>query len=318
MSDPIDRSLGAKIAVKIYNIGKVPLAIRLGALAEYLLSRHTQEKLAAKTTSPLRYVTMAGRAHWLLLRESLVSLHRSWQSIPRLIVVSDGSWGKKEFVEAFRFWPEPIEILMPDDITVPLLKEGQTELAQLAANHPLGLKLAAILYMAKEEQILFVDSDILWFSDPKLILSEFRDLPGPTTSVESGYSYNEALIRRHCPNKFIEPHPNTGLVYLKGKLCSFELLQDMLMTALEQPKHPFNEQTIIAIAVNQSGRRFPDEFCLVYFDDAFALRRRKPWREGFHSRHYVHWMRHQFYRDALRLRVTTYNDNANRQARNLE
>jgi hypothetical protein len=42
--------------------------------------------------------------------------------------------------------------------------------------------------------------------------------------------------------------------------------------------------------------------CLVEFDDAFAFRSRQPGKEGFHSRHYVRFMRHQFYRDALGLR----------------
>jgi hypothetical protein len=280
-----------------------PLATRWGGFAEYLLSHHVQKNLGSKTVSSLRYVTLVGRKHWLLLRESLVSLHRSWQSIPQLTVVSDGSWGKEEFLDAFRFWPDPIEVLMPDDITVPLVNAGQTALAQLAAHHPLGLKLAAIIYLAHEEQILFVDSDILWFSDPQHILAQLRDLPGPSTAVEDGFSYNEEIIRRHCPGGFSPPHINTGCAYLNGELCGNDFLQSMLATALEQPKHPFNEQTIIAVAVNQLGRRLPVEFCLVYFDDAFALRRRRPWREGYHSRHYVHWMRHQFYRDALRLRM---------------
>jgi len=279
-----------------------PLAKRLGGFAEYFLSHHVQTNLGFKTADSLRYVTMAGRSHWLLLRESLVS-HRSWRSIPRLTVVSDGSWRKEEFLDAFRFWPDPIEVLMPDDIMIPLSNAGQAALVQLAAHHPLGLKLAAIIYLAQERQILFVDSDILWFSNPELILAQFRDLPGPATSVESALSYNEDIIRRQCPDGLSPPHINSGCVYLKGELCASDLLQAMLATALEQPKHPSNEQTIIAVAVNKVGRRLPVEFCLVYFDDAFALCLRRPWREGCHSRHYVHWMRHQFYRDALRLRM---------------
>lgn len=294
------RRLGVKVATKIYNRGRVPLVKGSGALAEYLLSQHKQKKLATKPSYPFRYLSMVGRKHWLLLRESLVSLHRSWRSIPSLTVVSDGSWGKKEFIDAFRFWPEPIEVLLPEDITTPLSKAGQNTLVQLAAQHPLGLKLAAIIYLAQFDQTLFVDSDILWFSDPEPILTELRDLPGPTTSIELGGSFNQDLLKRHHPEGFSPPYVNTGCVYLKGDLCTSDLLQAMLTTALEQPTNYFNEQAIIAIAVHRNGRLFSDDFCLVDFD-ALAIRRH-PWRK-FRACHYVHWMRHQFYRDALWLRM---------------
>jgi hypothetical protein len=281
----------------------VPLAKRWGGFAEYLLSRHRQKNLAPKPVSALRYGTMAARVHWLLLRESLVSLHRSWRSLPRLAVVSDGSWKKEEFQQAFSFWPGPIEILMPEDITGPLAKAGQNALVELAGQHPLGLKLACVIHLARAQQILFVDSDILWFSDPESILAPLRDVAGPTSSVETGYSFNQDIVQRHCPEGFPSPHINSGCVYLKGELCAPDLLQAMLATALEQPKNNYNEQTIIAVAVNKVGRRFSPEFCLVDFDDAALWRRRSPWRRNHYACHYVHWMRHQFHRDALRLRI---------------
>lgn len=245
---------------------------------------------------------MASRGHWLLLRESLVSLHRTWQSIPQLTVVSDGSWKKDEFIATFDFWPDSIQVLTSDEILELLAKAGQGALVELAKAHPLGLKLAVIVSSARQGTMFFVDSDILWFSDPAKILEQFRDVKGPVTGVENGRSYNERLIQQFCPEGLQSPGINTGCVYLQGELCEPALFQKLLAAALEEPKHNFNEQTIIALAVQKSGRKFPAELCLVDFADANAFRHRKPWLNGVYSRHYVNWMRHQFYRDAMTLR----------------
>lgn len=247
---------------------------------------------------------MASRAHWLLLRESMVSLHRTWQSIPQLTVVSDGSWKKDEFIGAFDFWPSPIQVLTPDEIFEPLAKAGQSALVDLAKAHPLGLKLAIIVSSAQQGPVFFVDSDILWFSDPAKILEQFRGVKGPVTAVENGRSYNERLIRQFCPEGLPSPGINTGCVYLQGELCDSALFQKLLAAALEKPKDNFNEQTIIAIAAQKNGCKFPAELCLVDFTDANAFSHKKPWQNGVYSRHYVNWMRHQFYRDAITLRQT--------------
>ena len=247
---------------------------------------------------------MVGRSHWLLLRESLVSLHRTWHSIPELTVVSDGSWKKDEFLKTFDFWPGSIRVLDTDEIFEPLNNTGQQDLVKLAKSHPLGLKLATIIVCAQRKPVFFVDSDILWFSDPADILKSYNSPGGPVTTVENGSSYNESLVQRFCPEGIPAPGVNTGCVYLQGNLCGESLLRDLLTAALEDPKENFNEQTIIAIAVQKGGRTFPARLCLVDFADAMTFKRRKPWREGFHSRHYVNWMRHQFYRDALTLRRT--------------
>jgi hypothetical protein len=281
---------------------RVPLAVRLGAVAEWRLSRIQLGKLAPKPRSNLQYVTMASRAHWLLLRESLVSMHRSWASLPELVVISDGSWTKTEFDEAFDFWPESIRVLSPKEVLDPLAIQGQTQLVELARRHPLGLKLAGIILLGQERPTLFVDSDVLWFSDPSASLSSLQGTVGPAAAVESGATFNETLARKFCPQILNPPGINTGCVWLHGNLCEPGLLRHILDAALEQPDHEFNEQTIIAIAVELSGRRMPREICLVEFNDAFALGLRKPGREGFHARHYVRFMRHQFYRDALDLR----------------
>lgn len=245
---------------------------------------------------------MTARTHWLLLRESLVSLHRSWKSLPEITVVSDGTWTAEEFNKAFNFWPNPIQVLMPHDILEPLARSGENKLVELARTHPLGLKLAVIVLSARERETFFVDSDILWFSDPGEILERFRDVKGPVTTVEDGKSYNDNLVHRFCPAGLARPGINTGCVLLKGNLCEPELFQNLLAAALEDPGHNYNEQTIIAMAVEKGGGKFPAKLCLVDFSGAMSWKRQRPWRQGFHACHYVHWKRYQFYHDARALR----------------
>jgi len=42
---------------------------------------------------------------------------------------------------------------------------------------------------------------------------------------------------------------------------------------------------------------------LVEFDDVHRFSSRNMNNEGYYSRHYVNWMRHLLYRDALKLRL---------------
>jgi hypothetical protein len=75
-----------------------------------------------------------------------------------------------------------------------------------------------------------------------------------------------------------------------------------VLEALADPNDGAFEQTIIASAVHRGAGLLPGETSLVEFDDIDRFRHRNMKREGYYSRHYVNWMRHLFYRDALRLR----------------
>jgi hypothetical protein len=278
---------------------RAALAVRYGAIAEWRLSHRRIHRLNEKPRAEFLYVSMASRSHWLLLRESLLSMHLSWDRVPEVAVVSDGSWTESEFLDYFSFWESPIWTFAPDQITRPLLQSGDVELRELAHAHPLGLKLAAIVHLARTRRILFADSDILWFADPTEILAPLAHMDGPAALIESGASFNRELAGRFCPELLNAPSINTGCVWLGGELCSAGRFQQILQAALLDPTNEFNEQTIIAIAARTAGNSLPAEFCLVDFEDAFSVRRRKPWKDNFRARHYVRFMRHQFFRDAL-------------------
>jgi hypothetical protein len=278
------------------------VSVRLGQLALNILSRWSIKPLSPKPESGLRYLTIAGRTHWLMLRESLFSLYRSWKKLPTITVVSDGSWSAADFYPVFSWWPAKIDVLSREQIIADADATGERELAQYAEASAWGLKVASIVLLARQEPVLFVDADILWFADPADLLGPTNSWAKPRGVRESNCYQHRELALRFCPKVLEPPFVNGGILALHGEFLTPEILRAMVREALADPKDGAFEQTIIASAVHTGAGLLPNEMSLVAFDDIYRFRHRNMRREGCYSRHYVNWMRHLLYRDALRFR----------------
>jgi len=278
------------------------ISVRLGEIAQTVLSRWPIPPQPSKAVTNFCYLAVSDRAHWLMLRESLLSLHRSWNSLPELTVVSDGSWKADEFAEVFAWWPAPIRVLLRQEICPAAFSAGFPELAEYARESPYGLKLAAIVTQAKKQPVLFVDADILWFRDPTSLLGDPSLWKKPRALHEENCHQHRDMATRHCARVLEPPFVNSGIVALHGELMAPEPFRSMVQEALPHPKDSRCEQTIIASAVKLRGELFPEKLSLLAFDDVERFRSRDMWSEGYYSRHYVNWMRHMLYRDALKLR----------------
>jgi hypothetical protein len=278
------------------------ISVRLGEIAQTILSRWSIPPQVARPIANFRYLTMCDRAHWLMLRESLFSLYQSWTLLPEITVVSDGTWTASEFAHVFGWWPAPITVLTRQQICEAASSAGFPELADYARESPYGLKLAAIVIEARKQPVLFVDADILWFADPLLLLGEPRSWTKPRGLRESNCHQRREMALRHCASVLEPPFVNSGIVALHGELMPPDLLGSMVQEALPFPQDSSCEQTIVASAVKIGGELFPEKLSLVEFDDVHRFRSRNMKTESYYSRHYVHWMRHLLYRDALRLR----------------
>jgi hypothetical protein len=278
-------------------------SVRLGEIAHNILSHWPIRLQPAKPNANFFYLTMCDRPHWLMLRESLFSLYCSWALLPEIAVVSDGSWTASEFADVFAWWPAPITVLARQQICEAASHAGFPELADYAREGPCGLKLAAIVIEARKQPMLFVDADILWFADPRQLLGEPTSWTKPRGLRESNCHQRREMALRHCARVLEPPFVNSGIVALHGELMPPDLLRSMVQEALPYPRDSSCEQTIIASAVKIGGELFPEKLSLVEFDDVYRFRSRNMKTEGYYSRHYVHWMRHVLYRDALRLRL---------------
>ena len=279
------------------------VSVRLGEIAQTILSRWPIPAQPAKRTANFRYLAVSDRAHWLMLRESLFSLHRSWNSLPEVTVVSDGSWTADEFAEVFAWWPTPITVLTRQEVSRAASTAGFQELADYARESPYGLKLAAIMTQASKQPVLFVDADILWFKDPALLLGDPVLWDKPRALRESNCYQHRDMALRHCAQVLEPPFVNSGILALHGELMASGLLRTLVQEALSDPQDSSREQTIIAAAVKLGGEFFPEKLSLVEFDDVHRFSRRSMKNEGYYSRHYVNWMRHLLYRDAFKLRL---------------
>lgn len=279
------------------------LPIRIGEIARTALSRWPILPQPAKPISKFCYLAACDRAHWLMLRESLFSLYRSWNSLPEIFVVSDDSWEPDEFAAVFGWWPSPIKVLTRQDVCLASSRAGFPELAEYAGQSIYGLCLAAKTTQAMQQPMLFVDADVLWFKDPALFLGDPASWDKPR-ALRDNYCYQRRdLALRYCAQVLEPPFVNAGIVALHGKLMPPELLRSMVQEALRNPQDSSCEQTIIATAVKLGGEFFPERLSLIAIDDIYSFFIRNAKQEGYYSRHYVLPTRQLIYRDALKLRL---------------
>ena len=276
----------------------------MGEIAQTVLSRWPISPQPAKPISKFRYLAACDRAHWLMLRESLFSLHRSWNSLPQIFVVSDGSWTADEFAEVFGWWPAPINVLSREQVSLAASSLGSPELAEYARESPYGLKLAAIVTQACKQPVLLVDADILWFKDPLLLLGEPSTWRRPRALHENSCRQRHEMALHHCPEVLEPPFINSGIVALHGELMAPPVLRSMVQEALVDPQDSSCEQTIIAAAVNLGGELFPEKLSLIAVGDTYSFFIRNAKQEGYYSRHYVTPARQLIYRDALKIRLS--------------
>ena len=286
----------------LYPFSSLNVSVRLGQLSLNILSRWPIKSLPAKPESGVHYLTIAGRSHWLMLRESMFSIYRSWKKLPTITVVSDGSWSAEDFHSLFAWWPWKINVLSREQITAQADAAGERELAQYAQSSPWGLKLASIVLLARREPVLFVDADILWFKDPTDLFGPSDFWANPRGVSENNCHQRRDMALRYCPKVLDPPFVNGGILALHGEFLTPEILRAMVREALADPQDGTFEQTIIATAVHKGAGLLPNKLSLVEFDDIYKFCRRNMRKEGYYSRHYVSWMRHLLYRDALRLR----------------
>jgi len=237
-----------------------------------------------------------------MLRESMLSLYRSWKKLPIITVISDGTWPAPDFYSVFSWWPGKINVVSREQIIAQAESAGERELAQYAETSSWGLKVASIVLLARRQPVLFVDADILWFADPADLLGPSDCWAKPRGVRESNCHQHRDMALLFCPKALEPPFVNGGMLALHGEFLPADILRSMLHEALADPEDGTFEQTIIASAVHRGAGLLPSKINLVAFDDVHRFRHRNMRREGYYSRHYVNWMRHLFYRDALKLR----------------
>lgn len=279
---------------------RYPIAVRMGILAEYLVSKIDRPPISHRDQASYRLLSMTGHDHLLLLRESLYSFLNSSTKLPPLEILNDGSIKNNAIRQVLDFWPEQITIFSKHYILHDIQSHPTAScLKKLIDSHVLGLKLAFILCRSKHGKQLFVDSDILWFRDPSAYLCEYLDGCSLAIGREDAVSVNHLLARSFCPSLLELPGPNSGCVWSTKNLLDSACLYQVLLAAVQYPSERFNEQTIFAILACSEGEWLSDHVCDTSFSDRFDVYRPSPQSRPFCSRHYVSIIRHLFFLDVV-------------------
>ncbi len=249
----------------------------------------------------LTYLTLSGQRHLEMLRESLLSLCRSWPRLPRLRVVSDGTVDLQQARAALGWWPGPWELLPWDHVLAGL--DGQGSLARFAQRDAMGRKMAAVVTSAAEGPTLYCDVDLLWFRVPPTLEGLLAESsPRLVMSPDYQPSYDPELVPGTLPGLASPPFFCAGFLFAAGRFLDACDVGPLLDYAAERGIG-VTEQTILAEADRQLGARtWPAGEIALDETDRFSL---APSFKGrtWAARHYVGQVRHLFWRDALALRL---------------
>ena len=97
------------------------------------------------------------------LNASLTSVYLFWDSLPEVIVISDGT-PLRNIVQ----WPRKLEVISWKEAYRHFTDEGNHDICRYADRLVYGKKFASLIYLAQQTPLLYSDTDVLWYSTPDI------------------------------------------------------------------------------------------------------------------------------------------------------
>ena len=279
------------------NVIKNSLAYRLPTLYRKLLRYKKVAISQSKPQSDLTVITMTGKKIIDMTRLSIISIAKYWDSLPKLIVASDGTISAEEIRENLSFWPGQLVITGWEQTEAYHLAKNRPGLVNYAQNHVLGKKLAVILHYAEIEPVLWIDGDILFYGDFGKHIPPHQDFM--CGGSEEGYSVYDERVLNFFNNNLYEVYKfSSGLLFIYGQGIYERFNLEELLAQLPNYDHYFTEQTIFAhIASTSTGILWSMNAIRNFNDDNQQI---KPMsKKNVLGRHYTVNVRHLFWRDAF-------------------
>lgn len=181
---------------------------------------------------------------------------------------------------------------------------SDSKIAEYREKKVLMLKLLDIGHWAKDSRILFIDTDVLFFSKPSAFLQSAFDVNSTNCfnkDHETAYIFDPVDIKKICGVE-VKEKINSGLFSVNKNIFNFELVEKWLnQLPLELP---FNihrmEQTLFAMLASASSsgvHHLPEEYNVSYH---------KPVENAI-CKHYVGRIRHGFELEGLRYLINELN-----------
>lgn len=274
-------------------------AFRSGPVYQKLAAMNKFSDLPSKPVDDrLLLLTMVGHLHLAFLRYSLLSIYKTWGTLPAVRIVSDGSVGISQIVSEVRWWPGDLEVVdhnhcLPKDLY------KFSHLQSYFQGHPFGKKFAVVLGSAVERLTLWCDVDILWHGDLLHDILQRGTSSGDVICVASDYqpAYDYKIEGATAlAAKGIAL--NAGVVLARGNPIDLRKVDKLLEKAGPIRDSHFTEQTLFALACYESGNLpwSQEQICCTDLDKFRIIP--NIFDRGYAARHYVGPVRHLFWLDA--------------------
>ncbi|MDB4926975.1 hypothetical protein [Mucilaginibacter sp.] len=136
-----------------------------------------------------------------------------------------------------------------------LLSKGYIKSAELRRNFILSLKLFDTIVEKKTPYLLLIDSDVLFFSQPKNIIDivEKAILNGCyNKDVNSAYCFSDEIFNKYLDHPIIDKFNSGVFLHNLNKDC-FEFIETVLKQELRLPASWHLEQTLFAMYATHKG-----------------------------------------------------------------
>lgn len=239
-----------------------------------------------------------------MLRETLNSIIKNFRDIPSIFIFTDNNLSPEECYKVLNWQQQTsINIISANDC-ISFHKENQ-DLVSFAKMNPMGLKLAAILQTAAQgKPVLYCDTDVLWFGDPKHLINEMlaNDQISLSLSYDFQPAYDQALVERgNLSILNSPPYFCAGILLYKLTTKTIEENLARILPLVAKESNHFSEQTIFSYLNKICGGFGMDEqeFQISLKDQYHFF----PNKNNPIARHYIGPVRHLFWRDAFFMRI---------------
>ena len=256
----------------------------------------------------LHVATMSGKNHVLMLEQMLWTLSRTWEELPQIRLLSDGTFTSAHLARIQRGYTGTVELVEAEALERHHESRGRPELVEFSRANYFGRKLAFIIAEAELHPTLWADNDILFYGDFSedlrrllargSILGATRDASfGKTTPL---FGYDPVLAKHLFGNRPDVPSLNAGFCFASGPVYDAHGISEIVRWSLQDGRHGYlTEQTIVAYtALASAGILWDEPVVHMADDDIYTLGptyRHQPWK----ARHYTGNVRHLFWRDAF-------------------
>jgi hypothetical protein len=197
----------------------------------------------------------------------------------------------------------PGSVVQPSAEPGELLAARAPHVAKLARIHPLGRKLAGLLSLQENADVLYADADVLLFGPVPELEAAWRAGGPPLYNQDVGQLHADQALLAHA-ERIGAPPPaanlNSGLLFLP-RGCLDLALAERLLAGVERTDSWYIEQTVVALLLGAAGAEpLPADRYVVSTRGQFYFETDVP-SAGLAARHFTSPVRHLMYGRAMPL-----------------